>query len=97
MVEEDEKQKAREDAYRLISYRDRSESELKRRLLDKGHDIRVIESIIPKIKDLGYLDDKRFAEKWVRHKVKHSPKGSYFLYKELEKKGVDKKIINKAL
>lgn len=97
MVDEDEKQKAREDAYRLISYRDRSESELKRRLLDKGHDLKVVEAIIPRIKELGYLDDRRFAEKWVRHKVKHSPKGSYFLYKELEEKGVAKKIINEVL
>ena len=97
MVDKSEKQEAREAAYRLISYRDRSESELKKRLLDKGNSIEVIEAIIPRIKELGYLDDRRFAEKWVRHKVKHSPKGSYFLYKELEEKGVAKKIINEVL
>ncbi|HKL74642.1 MAG TPA: regulatory protein RecX [Halanaerobiales bacterium] len=97
MVDEGEKQKAREDAYRLISYRDRSVFELKKRLLQKGHDIKVIEEIIPRIKELDYLNDKRFAKKWIRHKVKHSPKGKYLLIKELKDKGVDEKTINEAL
>lgn len=97
MVDEEEKQKAREDAYRLISYRDRSVSELKKRLLQKGYDLEVIDAIIPRIKELNYLDDKRFAKKWVKHKVKHSPKGKYLLIKELKDKGVAEKIINEAL
>ena len=97
MVDEEDKKEAREDAYRLISYRDRSVFELRKRLLKKGHDQDVIDEIIPRIKELDYLNDKRFAKKWVRHKVKHSPKGKYLLIKELKDKGVSKKIINEAL
>ena len=97
MDKEKEKQKAREDAYRLISYRDRSESELRKRLLKKGHTKKIINDIIPRIKELGYIDDRRFAGKWVRHKVKHSPKGRYLLRAELKQKGVDSKIIEQAL
>ncbi|MFW6271329.1 MAG: regulatory protein RecX [Bacillota bacterium] len=92
-----EEQKANEDAYRLLSYRNRSVSELRNRLLNKGHELEVINSIIPRIKELGYLDDKKFAKKWIRHKIKHASRGRYLLIKELINKGVDEKTINKAL
>ena len=97
MIDEEQKQKAREDAYMLLSYRERSIKEITTRLLKKGHKREVIEAIIPKIKELGYLDDQRFAIKWVKHKANHSPKGRYLLIKELKQKGVDEKYINAAL
>ncbi|MFW5962685.1 MAG: regulatory protein RecX [bacterium] len=94
---EEEKINAKKDAYRLISYRERSEQELIERLLEKGHNLNIINSIIPRIKELGYLDDRRFAEMWVSHKIKHAPRGKNMLKKELQDKGVDSSLIDNVL
>ncbi|MEI7604520.1 MAG: regulatory protein RecX [bacterium] len=52
--------------------------------------------IIDKLYNYKYLDDKSFAEMWVKERIKKG-KGPVRLRQELIMKGVDKEIINEAL
>jgi regulatory protein len=53
--------KARRYALRLLSYRGRSEKELKDRMLMKGFSEPLVSSTIDHLRDLGYVDDVSLA------------------------------------
>jgi len=90
-------QKAKDYAFNLLSYRDRSKYEIRERLKKKDYDDRIIEEVISKLVDLDYLDDRRFARKWVKERINRKPRGRYMLKYELKKKGIDNKIIANIL
>ncbi|AZO95473.1 regulatory protein RecX [Halocella sp. SP3-1] len=90
-------QSAKDDAFNLLSYRERSENELKKRLLRKGHKRAIINQVIARLKDLDYLNDKRFAEMWIRDRIANKPRGRYYLKKELKNKGVKPAVIASVL
>lgn len=50
----------------LLSRRDHSELELKRKLLKKGADAEEVVSLFEEFRARGYLDDRRFAENFVQ-------------------------------
>ncbi|ACL69938.1 regulatory protein RecX [Halothermothrix orenii] len=96
-MEEDIYQKAKDDAFRLLSYRERSQYELASRLIKKGYSKNVADKVVNHLKTLGYIDDYRFCEKYVRHKIKNNPRGKMLLYYELRKKGLDEGTIRNVL
>lgn len=49
-------------ALRLLGFRDHSSGELRDKLRDREHDEGLIENVITRLIDQGWLDDKRFAE-----------------------------------
>jgi len=48
-------------ALRILTRRDYSHAELRRRLLDKGFDAARVEAVLQRCRELGYLDDARYA------------------------------------
>ena len=54
--------KARQYALRLLSYRGRSEKELKDRMLMKGFSETLVSSTIDHLRDLGYINDVSLAK-----------------------------------
>ncbi len=59
-------------ALRLLSIRQRSEAELRKRLREKGASPQEIEGIISSFKELGLIDDMDFAREFIRSKaVRH--------------------------
>ena len=90
-------QQAKDCAFNLISYRDRTRYEIKKRLKNKGYNQDVINEVISVLTNLDYLDDYRFAQKWIKERIKYKPRGRYMLRYELEKKGIKRSIIDKAL
>ena len=57
----DSRRSALHYAYKLLSYRGRSEAELARKLRTKGFDDTDIRSTMLRLKEAGFLDDKRLA------------------------------------
>jgi regulatory protein len=53
--------KALDYAYKLLSYRQRSEQELKRRLRMKGYDEDEVREAVGRLQELDILDDPAFA------------------------------------
>ena len=83
-------------AERLLSYRPRSESEMRSRLARLGYDTDYIEQTITRLKELGLLDDASFARYWVENRASFSPRSRHLLRSELQQKGVDIETISEA-
>lgn len=75
-------------AINYLSYRMRSEKELRDYLKDKETDPEHIEEIISRLKKECLLDDQEFANSLVRTRVMTSSKGPLLVKKELIEKGV---------
>ncbi len=76
-------------ALRLLSYRPRSETELRQRLARRGAPPALIDSTIQRLRELGLVDDAAFARSWVESRERASPRGQRLLRQELRAKGVN--------
>jgi regulatory protein len=56
------------DAYRLLGHRARSRAELRRRLLQKGHDEVAVAATLERLAADGHIDDAAFARSYVADK-----------------------------
>lgn len=89
-------------ALKLLSIRPRSEKELRERLtgiFQKKHipsDI-IVEQVITHLKDIKFLDDRSFAEWWVRSRKGYKPKGKIIIRQELLRHGIDRDSIDIVL
>ena len=79
--------RAKEDAYRLLSFRPRSEKEIEDRLRRHGYDEEnVVAAVLASLRASGYVDDAAFAETWVEARGK--TRGRRALAHELRQKGI---------
>lgn len=93
----DELIRAYQIALRFLSYRPRSEYEIRTRLEREEFLLQTIESIIAKLYDEGQLDDGRFAGMYAESKMLKKPIGAHRLRRELRQKGVDEEIIERIV
>ncbi len=89
-------EKATSQALRFLSYRARSESEVRRRLAAK-YAGRVTDSVVQRLKELGLLDDASFALEWTRSRVSHRPRSASAIRRELLGKGIDRDTAQAAV
>ena len=83
-------------ALNLISYRQRSESELRRRL-SEHHSEDAIDLTIDRLKEQGLVDDVRFAREWSASRTRRSPRSSRAILRELSEKGVPRHVSEEAV
>jgi regulatory protein len=89
---------ALQKALNYLSYRPRSEQEIRQNLNKKhGFEEGIIDQIIERLERGGLVDDHNFAEMWVENRSEFRPRGSHALRMELRQKGVDERIIAQAL
>ena len=85
-------------AVNLLTYKPRSITELRERLLEKiWTNQEIVEEVIEKLKKYGYLNDMQFAKDLAASKVRQKPIGKNRLRMDLLKKKLDKETIDKAL
>ena len=65
----DSPEQALQLALRYLSYRPRSELEVRNYLRQKGCEPQVSAAVIAKLRSLNYLDDLSFAQIWVRSRL----------------------------
>jgi regulatory protein len=87
---------AKEAALRLLSFRRRTEKEIKDKLRQKGFDAKIIAHTVEKLKSYDLINDLEFATAWVKERLALKPRGKRLLRQELWKKGIQKDIIDKA-
>ena len=80
----------------FLSYRPRSEHEVRRRLA-RNYPAPVIERVMASLQQYGYLDDAAFAQLWRRAREQRRPRGVRALQQELRQFGVAKEVIAEAL
>ena len=97
ILRKEEIKKAKDYAFKLLSYRPRSIKEIEDRLKKKDYSAKVILEVIKSLKRLKFLNDKEFSRMWVESRIKTRPMGRYRLYQELIQKGIDRDLIEKTL
>jgi regulatory protein len=94
-------EEARETAYQkalnFLSYRPRTEAEIRRNL--QGHAIleEDIAFAIERLKRSGLVDDVQFTRVWIDNRNEMRPRGRRALAFELSQRGVDRQTIDEAL
>jgi regulatory protein len=92
------RRKTFERAVKLLAARPRSVAELRERLLrDKNTNQEVVETVIARLREYGYLNDQRFAFSYASYKVKQKPIGRRRLQRDLKFKKIDNGVANEAL
>lgn len=87
-------------ALKFLSYRPRSEKEVRDNLLKKSFGRRsgpsegTIELIIKKLKEQKFLNDSEFAKWWIEQRTLVKPMGKRLIKIELTRKGIDKELID---
>ena len=85
-------------ALRILSTRSCSEGELRDRLIDRRWpDPELVENCIERLKELGYVNDDRFAYGYASYRVSLKPSGRSRLERELALRKVPRKSIEAAL
>ncbi|MDY0257718.1 RecX family transcriptional regulator [Gudongella oleilytica] len=93
----DELQRTKSSAYKYLSYRQRTVSEMMDYLARKGFEQQSISNVIELLKESGFLNDESFARAYVDDKTRLNDLGAYRLKAELRKKGIDKDLIKETL
>ena len=84
-------------AANYLSYRPRSESELRGRLYRRGFGEDSVEAVIAKLKKQGLVDDIAFAQFWKDSRETFSPRSRWLTKLELRRKGVAEEIMEKVV
>ncbi len=93
----DEVERAYERALNFLSYRPRSEAEVRQNLRKKDVGEKIVEAVVERLTRAGLLDDREFARYWVENRLQFRPRGTRALRYELCKKQVPDSVINDAL
>lgn len=80
-------------ALRFLSYRARSEKEIRERLQKAKAPIETIDKIIVKLKEYNFLNDVEFAKSWIENRIKLNPRSLKVIKMELRQKGISEEII----
>jgi regulatory protein len=85
-------------AVKLLAAKARSVAELRERLLSSaGTNKAIVDTVISRLCEYGYLDDARFAEGYASLRLRERPIGRRRLERDLWLKKVDKAVADKAL
>jgi len=94
----DLRRKTFERAIKLLAAKPRSVAELRERLLKlKDTNEEVVETVIARLREYGYLNDERLAFSYASYKVKQKLVGRRRLERDLKFKKVDSSVANEAL
>jgi len=97
LKERDSFEKAHDRALRFLSYRPRSEAEVRRYLQGKAVSPTIEEEVIERLTRAKLLDDLAFARYWVENRESFKPRGLRMLRYELYQKGLSEDTIAQAL
>ena len=94
---EDARERAMQQALLYLSYRARSEKEIRQNL--GKHDIPevIVEETLERLRQNGFANDEQFANAWVENRSTFRPRGRRALALELRQKGIDDSTIESAL
>jgi regulatory protein len=87
-----------ERAGRLLAAKQRSVEELRERLLEgRGATEAIVDVVIERLCEYGYLDDARYAQNYASLRVQQRPIGRQRLQRDLWLKKIDKETADAAL
>ena len=84
-------------ALNYLSYRSRSEQEIRRNLTKHQIPEDTIIEVLDKLRQSSLVDDRAFAKNWIDNRVQFKPRGKRALSMELYQKGISREIIDEEL
>ena len=88
--------RGKERALYLLGYRDHCRKDLVSKL-SKNIDRELAEEIADKMEELGFLDDRKYAEKLARHLILVKKRGERRALQEMVLKGIDRETAIEAI
>ena len=95
MGTEDMDIRAKKRAMHLLERMDRTESQLRRKLTESGYPAESVEQAIAYVKSYHYIDDKRYAESYIRYHQQQ--KSRLQLQMNLIRRGISAEVIEAAM
>jgi regulatory protein len=86
-----------EAAAAFLAVRQRSVGETRKRLHHLGYPENLVEEVLERFSEVGYLDDEGFARAWVESRDRARPRGETALRRELAQKGVGREVVDQVL
>jgi regulatory protein len=94
---DDSRERAWGQALLFLSYRARSENEIRKNLGKHDFPDVVIEETLERLRRDGFANDKKFASAWIENRNTFRPRGRRALAQELRQKGIDDSTIESTL
>jgi regulatory protein len=85
-------------AVKLLAAKPRAVAELRERLLEKaGTNSEIVDRVIEKLKEYGYLDDRKYASDLALSRLRQRPQGKRKLQQTMSQKKLDREIRDEAI
>lgn len=97
VIKAEEQSKANNYALNLLSYRARSEKEIRDKLRRKGYEDNYIENTIEFLYRYNYINDLEFGMLFAKDRQNFKKAGKRVIMNELYQKGVDKEVISQII
>jgi len=83
--------------FRLLERRDYTVKQIRDKLRFKEYSQDEIKKTVSRLLELDYLDDEKYARRWVINTQKYRPRGKLLMSLTLAKKGISKDLREKVL
>ena len=87
---------AKQAAFNYLAHKPRTETEVRRKLKRKDMPAFVIDDVIARLHELGYLDDEAYAHDYARNRFSSKKYGPVRIRRELEERGIDRHLAEAA-
>ena len=94
---DDARERALQQAMLFLSYRPRSEKEIRQNLSKHEIPEEVVEETIERLRENGLANDNKFARVWVENRNTFRPRSRRVLTMELRQKGLDDETVQAAV
>ncbi|MFB6249997.1 MAG: RecX family transcriptional regulator [Salinibacter sp.] len=97
-IEQDEQYvQAKQRALDYLAHKPRTEEEVRRKLRRQDAPESVVEDVVARLRELGYLDDEAYASDYVRNRFASKKYGPVRIQRELVERGVDRHVAERAV
>lgn len=97
LIAEDARERAYQQSMLFLSYRARSESEIRKNLRKHEIPAEVIEQTLERLRQDGLANDDQFAQAWVENRATFRPRSRRMMAMELKQKGLADEAIQSAI
>ena len=94
---QDVREKAYQSALRYIGFKQRTQQEVVKKLVNSGYGDGVIQSVVAELTEKQYIDDAQYAEQWLETRVSSHPRSQRLMALELRRRGIPEETIQQAL
>lgn len=94
---EDQVESAFQKSLRFIAYKPRTNFDVRKKLIEGGYPEEIVELILQRLEEKGYINDHQFANNWSENKSLIKPRSKKLIRLELKQKSIDEEIIEEVV